>query len=235
MKYTLIPGESQTATEEETMSMIRSVLSEEEAPKPTAPKMVAAAAKRAFVARSVEAAPRRRSSDLPPLAASDDVPAPKQPKRTRSFSRLMAAPMHLIARVRAFHPTTRQLALVSMALLVVVRPHWFVLGAVLVLVAVTLTFLTFGADRIWRALSAVLTRIEARDNVRAAVLRDRLDRFACRWDAVLDLFPEGMVDGLYMPDLQALQQAEIDHQNVVARRLDRMVQEPCPATRSGPT
>ncbi|MEX0309751.1 MAG: hypothetical protein AB3N17_05825, partial [Tateyamaria sp.] len=110
-------------------------------------------------------------------------------------------------------------------LLVVVRPHWFVLAAVLLLVAVTLTFLTFGADRIWRTLSAVLTRIEARDSVRATLLRDRLDRFACRWDAVLDLFPDGMVDGLYMPDLQALQQAEIDHQNVVARRLDRMVQE----------
>ncbi|MEX0310963.1 MAG: hypothetical protein AB3N17_12055, partial [Tateyamaria sp.] len=162
MKYTLIPGESQTATEEETMSMIRSVLSEEEAPKPSAPKMVAAAAQRAFVARSVEAAPRRRSSDLPPLAVSGDEPAPKPRKRTRSVSRLMAGPMHLIARVREFRPTTRQLALVSVALLVVVRPHWFVLAAVLLLVAVTLTFLTFGADRIWRTLSAVLTRIEAR-------------------------------------------------------------------------
>ena len=232
MKYTLIPGESCTATEEETMSMIRSVLTEDTTPpKPEKPRMVKAEAKpvaesaqaapqRAFVERTIQEAPRRRATDLPELEAADTA-AP----RTGRVVRLLAAAKRLFAAIRGFQPTTRHLALASAALLFVVRPHWFVIGAVLALLLTIGTFMTLGADRIWHGVLAWLDRVEARDPARAADLRAKLDSFACRWDGILDVFPDGMVDSLYMPDFQAMKQAEADHDAVVSERLSRMVQE----------
>ena len=131
----------------------------------------------------------------------------------------------VIARLRTFRPTLRHLALASLALLVVLRPHWFVVTGALVVALIVGAFMLFGSDRIWRMVLAHLARVEARNPDRAAVLRTRLDRFACRWDAILDFFPDGMVDGLYMPDLQAMQDGEAAHTEAMAARLERMVHE----------
>ncbi|WP_415401653.1 hypothetical protein [Tateyamaria sp. SN3-11] len=231
MTYTLIPGQSHTASEEETLSMIRSVLTEDTEPTPKRKRARKAAAPKAevqtaFVERSEDPNPRRRAEDLPEL---EQVAEPTQQPRTSRgpglgarLKPLLAAP---IARVRAFRPTTRHLAIVSVLLLLVVRPHWFVIGAVLMLALVIGTFLILGSDRIWRGVLSVLTRIEARNPARAQELRTKLDGFAYRWDAVLDIFPDGMVDGLYMPDFQAMQEAEEAHAEAVGARLERMMHE----------
>jgi hypothetical protein len=234
MNYTLIPGQSHPASEEETMSMIRSVLTEDDAPQlqvqhsKAAPQSGAAqpvrTQQRAFVERTADPAPRRRATDLPELEAAQ-MSARTPGFLSRATGGLTGKAASLVARVRNFQPTTRHIALASTALLIVLRPHWFVIASVFMLLLTIGAFLVFGADRIWRNVLAWLDRVEARDAARAAQLRTRLDRFACRWDSVLDLCPDGMVDSLYMPDFQAMQQAEIDHQAVVADRLTRMVQE----------
>ncbi|MBY5933804.1 hypothetical protein KUV51_12410 [Tateyamaria omphalii] len=226
MNYTLIPGQSHAASEEETMSMIRSVLADDVDTPVKQPRPAPVVPAQAFVERTNEAAPRRRAEDLPELADAEDVPAAP---RARLISRMSLPRLRsvstLAARIRNFQPTTRHVALALSALLIVLRPHWFVIGAVLGLVIVAGAFLMLGSDRIWRGILAWLDRVETRDSARAAELRGKLDRFACLWDGVLDIFPDGMVDSLYMPDFQAMQQADIDHERVVNDRLDRMVQE----------
>lgn len=234
MKYTLMPGQPHEASEEETMSMIRSVLTEDHTPKKKrhqtkASKQADAPADqgkmrelRAFAVRTAQPAPRRRASDLPALAKAE-------PEPTQSRSSVRTALTHpvkaLYGRIRGFQPTTRHIALACAALLFVLRPHWFVIGAVFSVILCVGAFLTLGADRIWRGVLRWLDRVEARNTARATRLRVRLDAFACRWDSVLDLFPDGMVDSLYMPDFQAMQQADAVHQAVVQDRLARMTQE----------
>ncbi|MEL7133467.1 MAG: hypothetical protein AAGK77_13765, partial [Pseudomonadota bacterium] len=214
MKYTLIPGRSHQASDEETMSVIRSVLTEEiETPKkPTnvgpaqtkaAPK-VESAPTRPFVERTPPPAPRRRGTDdLPELSAASDIPQKSRPR-----ARLASNVLRALGQMRRFQPTPRHLAIASAALLFALRPHWFLLGAIFVLLLITSVFLILGSERIWRGVQLWLDRIDARDSARAASLRHALDRFAWRWDSILDLFPDGMVDGLYMPDFQGMQQAE---------------------------
>ncbi len=58
-----------------------------------------------------------------------------------------------------------------------------------------------GYDAFWRVLMRPLRWYLARNPHRAFVVHRRLDRFAYHWDAVLDLFPEGYVAALYLPDV----------------------------------
>lgn len=234
MKYTLIPGQPHITSEEETMSMIRSVLTEG-GETPTAQRQsdsakarvvptdgadtetgVRADALTVFTENTTQPAPRRRALDLPDLASQDT------PVQKKDF---FGAPRGLMSGLRGFQPKTRHLALASAALLFVLRPHWFAIGGGIALALITGTFLTLGADRIWTAVSNRLARIEATDKLRAETLRAKLDVLAYRWDSVLDLFPDGMVDGLYMPDFQTLRMTEVEHQEVVAERLHRMTQD----------
>lgn len=43
-----------------------------------------------------------------------------------------------------------------------------------------------------------------------------------KWDAVLDRFPEGTVDGLYLPDFGEMAEAEARHDAALDRRFDRL-------------
>ncbi len=212
-------------SEEETLSMIRSVLTEEvpEAParKSVAQRMTKRAAPEALPEPApAPEAPARRASILPDIETEQPVPV----KHKRPLFKLPAL-RGTIAKVRAFRPSTRHLAIVSLLLLLVIRPHWFVIGAVLMIAAVTGAFMTLGADRIWHRVMRRLDRIEATDPARANELRGKLDGFAYRWDGFLDLFPDGMVDSLYMPDFQSLGQSEERHTSVMSERLARMGQE----------
>jgi len=237
-----IPGQPQHATEEETMSVIRSVLTAQDGPTPSrretrAQQATARAAMSgkngekspgAFVEHTREPNPRRRRADvLPELqeAVEPQVPAKRSMRASRSVSLVARAVSFVVDRLRAFRPTPRHLALVSLALLVALRPHWFVVTGVLGVALIVGAFMFLGSDRIWRMVLAHLARVDGRNPARAALLRTRLDRFACRWDAILDFFPDGMVDGLYMPDLQAMQDGEEAHTAAMAARLERMVHE----------
>lgn len=241
MKYEPIPGQPQHATDEETMSVIRAVLTEEDARAPSRKEQRAAriASKsrdmlespvaedpqgfKAFVERTLEVKPRRRADDLPEL--QDATPEVEARARTAWTTRAARRVAQIARPLRDFRPSTRHLSLASLALLVVLRPHWFVISVVLAAALIIGAFLIIGSDRIWRAVLSYLGRVETRDLKRAMHLRARLDRFACRWDGFLDFFPDGMVDGLYMPDFQDLQNGDEAHTEAMIERLSRMAHD----------
>ncbi|MEP1588335.1 MAG: hypothetical protein ABJR46_11660 [Tateyamaria sp.] len=245
MKYEPIPGQTHNPSEEETMSVIRSVLTESAEPTPSrsttraerkAERKTASddcitndntdgSKLRAFVERNSETHPQRRASDLPELHPQVDVVEKQRFQMPKLGAAVVGFFAPMISKVRSFKPSTRLVALLSMALLVALRPHWFVITGVLVVALLVASFLMLGSQRIWRMAVGWLNRVEARDPARAERLRVSLDGFACRWDSILDVFPDGMVDGLYMPDLQAMQNAEEAHTAAVDARLNQMAQE----------
>ena len=249
MTYSFIPGESHATSEDETLSMIRAVLTED-----TTPDAVPNAARKKanrqtnshHVAQATSVEPdasveqddfvefedpetQARNTASRGRAAFAELEACEETEPKRRKSRVTSAAARQVSklaeRLRAYRPTPRHLAIVSTLLLIVVRPHWFVFGVVLAVVVVVAAFLLLGEDRIWAAVLRRLHRIETKAPERAAELRARLDRFAYRWDSVLDYFPDGMVDGLYMPDFQTLEQAEDRHATAMSERLARMGQE----------
>ncbi|WP_299695147.1 hypothetical protein [uncultured Tateyamaria sp.] len=216
--YTLMPGKPFEGTEEETLRTIRAVLTEEAAEAKRQRTEIA----KAFVDRTIAMvdAPRRRATDLPKLQAPVEPakPAP-QTKRAR-LTRTLTAPLRAAAQ---FRPTTRHLAFVSVLLLVVVRPHWFIVAGACIVALVLGLFLFMGAGRIWGTLLHGVELIEKSDVARGTRLRNSLDRFACRWDRLLDMLPDGMADTLYMPDFQQRSaEVEAQHAQAVADRFDRM-------------
>lgn len=245
MTHEIIPDVKHDVSEEETISMIRAVLHAEPAAS-AAPRTLAGrdpdgaeTARRATDAPPYKCAaafaplappetPKRRATDHPEPAA-----APEAPSRTRWLGlrrpvravaaglRLpLRAPLRLPRRVKPRH------GLYALGLLIVVlRPHWVLLAALAVLAVVMGAFLAFGAEKVWHGVLAGLTRMEARNPDRATRWRARLDRMACRWDAILDLFPDGMVDALYMPDLQQMQTADAAWTDAMDKRLHQMVRE----------
>jgi len=235
MPYEPIPGQPQHATDEETMSVIRAVLTEAEEPEPTRKATRTArradkaqgAQSRAFVEKTTEPNPRRRADDLPPLQACppEDPPIARARPMAKAAGVAVWAVSAITRPVRAFRPTTRHLALASLALLIALRPHWFVISGVAVIAIVVGAFLIIGSDRIWRMVLAYLNRTEVRNPARAARLRVRLDRFAWRWDGILDWFPDGMADALYMPDFQGMQNADAAHTDAMSKRLTRMAHD----------
>jgi hypothetical protein len=150
------------------------------------------------------------------LIQEDDSVPKRKPKKTRAVSDAKIAQYGLRAasgvtgiigsatrRLRLFRPKIRHVLLAVTALMLVLRPQWVLIGIFVVIVLGLGTFIFVGSDRIWRGVFVRLAALDVRDPTRAAQVRDRLDRVACCWDAILDRFPESWVNGLYMPDLQA--------------------------------
>lgn len=130
-----------------------------------------------------------------------------------------------IAKVRAFRPSRRQIIWSSIALVVLIWPALVVLALVLSIFTVIGVFLACGSDRVWSGAVRLLKWYMARAPERGASLAVRLDRFALRWDNFLDRFPDGWVDGLYLPDLQSLLEADDRHDAVMATRLQRLQEQ----------
>ncbi|MEP2681852.1 MAG: hypothetical protein ABJP44_09245 [Sulfitobacter sp.] len=119
-------------------------------------------------------------------------------------------------------PSPRAVMLSLLALAVIMQP-WLVLGVVFIAVFVTLgVFLALGYDGFWGRAMALGRWYAARRPERAAALHARLDAFAMKWDAVLDRFPEGMVDGLYLPDFGEMAAAETRYDEALDRRFDSL-------------
>lgn len=148
--------------------------------------------------------------------------APSQPKRSVAPGLLGRT----VARVRAFRPTRRQIVWSAVALIVLLRPAWVVLMLVLGLFLVMGVFAAFGSDRVWSGAVGLLKWYMNRAPAKGARLAARIDGFACRWDNLLDRFPDGWVDALYLPDLQSLLDADDRHDAVMATRLQRMNDQP---------
>ena len=126
------------------------------------------------------------------------------------------------ARVLGYRPTPKHIVLACLALLIVFRP-WLVLGLLFLTgFIVTAIFLILGYDGFWRRTMGAARWYARRRPARSVELHRKLDTFAMKWDAVLDRFPEGSVDGLYLPDFGDLAEAEARHDAVLDRRFDSL-------------
>lgn len=221
----------------ESLSAIRSILTEQEAPAPR--KSFRRAADPAPEVRQPAEVPARKAQALPRLRPADShtaTPAPKPAKRGLSLRRKAPAAAKpapaaqprpvaqrdegsLIGRIQSYRPTPAHIALGVFALLVLLRP-WLVIGLLVLSVIIMVgVFLIVGYDGFWKGVMKLGRWYSARRPERAAVLNARLDRFAMKWDAILDRFPEGSVDGLYLPDFGELAMADTRHAEAMERRL----------------
>ena len=123
-----------------------------------------------------------------------------------------------------FRPSLKFAIWASFALLVFLRP-WLVIGLTFMgLIIMIGVFLIVGYDGFWRGAMGMARWYARRRPNRAAALHRKLDRFAMKWDAVLDRFPEGTVDGLYLPDFGNLATADARHDAALDRRFANMAE-----------
>ncbi|MGJ8629192.1 MAG: hypothetical protein ACSHXB_19710 [Sulfitobacter sp.] len=149
-------------------------------------------------------------------------PAPQKPSKSKK-----KIPQNsIIARVKAsilgYRPSAKHIVLACLALLIVFRP-WLVLGILFLSLFIVMgIFLILGYDGFWRRGMGLARWYARRRPQRSAELHRKLDSFAMKWDAVLDRFPEGSVDGLYLPDFGDLAEAEARHDATLDRRFDSL-------------
>ncbi|WP_298858299.1 hypothetical protein [uncultured Sulfitobacter sp.] len=234
---------SEAELDETSLSAIRSILTEEAEP---VPRSILGRVKRQQDDIEPKVAAKRRKADafVPLEDAQEDGgshgAAQKKVKRVFSLRRKrrdapknrdVPFPSHagkpqragqgegLMYHVRAYRPTPAHIAFALIALLVLMRP-WLVFGLLFIFVLVLVgVFLIAGYDGFWQGIIKASRWYAKRRPSRAAILHDRMDRFAVRWDAVLDRFPEGTVDGLYLPDFAELATADARHEEALERRL----------------
>lgn len=233
----------------ESLNAIRSILTEEDKPSPRRTMKRATAAEPASEERDV-APLRRKADDLPPLQSPEMEPKAAAPLAKRGFSlrrkpavdapsRPVAQPdpvrtpspvaageAGMMDRIKAYRPKPVHIALGAFALLIVMLP-WLVFGVAFLLAIIAIgVFLILGYDGFWQGVMKAGRWYAKRRPERAVVLNKRLDAFAMRWDAVLDRFPEGSVDGLYLPDFGELATAEKRHEDALDRRLSGLSGKP---------
>ena len=150
------------------------------------------------------------SARFEPLSAADTKSTQDTPKLTSLWKSVRP------------HVTWNRVCFFGLVGLALFRPGLVIFTIVLTLATIVGAFLILGADRIWDAVAGILARVQKRSPARGEKMRKWLDTVAYRWDGVLDRFPDGAVDVLYMPDFshRALEQQR--HEAVVADRLDRM-------------
>ena len=225
------------------LNAIRSILTEQEAPPPRLPegrKQAAFAPVEQETPREVALA-RKKAEAFVPLSSPEVPPVedlrPARAKRLFSLRRgLKKTPKPVVAnpnartavpvtgngalsRLKGYRPTPTHIALAVFALLVLTRP-WLVLGLTLLFFLILIgAFLIAGYDGFWQGAIKLGRWYAGRRPARAAILHARLDSFAVKWDALLDRFPEGTVDGLYLPDFGEIATADARHAQAVERRL----------------
>ena len=226
------------------LSAIRSILTEEE---PAAPRRVRgkqkATPEHEPVTRSkAEAFPEIQAAEAPATPAStigtsaksrsffgfsigrkaamlDQAPKAQAPE-THSPSRVEPAEgVGLIEQVKSYRPTRAHLVFAAFAALVLFRP-WLVFGILFLtgFIMVGVLLIT-GYDGFWQGIIRISRWYTKRRPERAEAVYQKLDRFAVRWDAILDRFPEGTVDGLYLPDFGELATADQRHEEAMDRRM----------------
>lgn len=126
------------------------------------------------------------------------------------------------ARIKGYIPKSSYIALGVLVLFLVLRP-WIVLGLLtLFFLALAGVFVAVGYDCFWQGVIKFCRWYAMRRPERAVILRGRLDRFAIAWDTILDRFPAGTVDGLYLPDFGAVASADARHAEAMERRLSSL-------------
>ena len=185
----------QPAVAEATVRQAQEITAAHPAPPPAAPK---------------PAAPVEVQQTIQKTAVS--APPAKQ-------GRIAQAKAKLKAKVFGYRPTSKHIMLGALTLLVLFRP-WLVVGLVLMSIfTFVCVLLILGYDGFWQRSMAVARWYAKRRPSRATEIHRKLDSFAVKWDAVLDRFPEGTVDALYLPDFGDLAVADKRHEEAMDRRL----------------
>ncbi|MGB3243322.1 MAG: hypothetical protein WBB25_02215, partial [Sulfitobacter sp.] len=83
-------------------------------------------------------------------------------------------------------------------------------------------FLFLGYDGFWRRAMRVSRWYARQHPSRSGEIDRKLDNFAMKFDAFLDRFPEGSVDGLYLPDFGDRAEAEGRHDEALDRRFNSL-------------
>ena len=147
----------------------------------------------------------------PAMAAQADDPVADRKRNSAKGAGLKPS-------VMSYRPTPKHVILAGIALLVLFRP-WLVVGLLLLSLFVMVgVFLILGYDGFWRRAMGAARWYAQRRPDRAVELHRKLDNFAMKWDAILDRFPEGSVDGLYLPDFGDLATADKRHDEALDRR-----------------
>jgi hypothetical protein len=163
------------------------------------------------------AANAERAQDTKPTKRR--LPWKRKAVRTKSEAKSRKG---LVGKLSKYRLKPMHVALVAILLIAVIRP-WLVLGLFLITLFVIVgVFLIIGFDGFWQNVLRVSRWYAKRNPERAVAVHARLDRLAMRWDAVLDRFPEGMVDSLYLPDFGELAAADHRHDEAMERRLTGM-------------
>jgi hypothetical protein len=142
-----------------------------------------------------------------PLSEVEEEPEVVQPPKRRRRRRVFNAKHVLLATTVGF---------------LFLFPKWAMFAAGFVILMVVMAFYIAGANQIWRGVILAIHDLSDRDPARAARFRKGLDAFACRWDQVLDWFPEGSMDRFYMPDFQALTIDEARNEQRLNERLAQL-------------
>ncbi len=177
--------------------------------------------------RQAEQAARATATPQVPLHAehsSRDHVGPEQPAPTRKAKgkakrvKKSAQGGGFMSSLTSFRPAPKHVVFAALGFLVFFRP-WLVIGLLfLSLFTMAGIFLILGYDGFWRRAMGLARWYATRRPERAASMHRRLDAFAMRWDAILDRFPEGSVDGLYLPDFGDLAAADARHDAALDRR-----------------
>ncbi len=209
----------------ETMSLIRDMITEHP-PTPASPRQATRAASQpdpvAAVQDDIATSPRASARIRPIEHVMAEPDAAPLPAPAPSLVRTLIGTA--IAHIKGFRPTRRQIIAAALILVVLIWPAWVIFFAVLNLIVVLGVFLCFGGDRVWGGVVRALSWYIQRAPERGTRLTARIDRFADRWDGILDRFPDGWVDGLYLPDVRALLEADKLHDDALNARFDRMSQ-----------
>lgn len=201
------------------LAAIRNLLATEPevAPQPVAERQVAKA-KAAFAPLPDPAdapAPRR-------VSTSPQSPHRETKAKAKSDGAQDGLVQRLKAKVLGYRPTALHIVLGCFAMMVIFRP-WLVLGIMFLTgFVITGIFMILGYDGFWRRAMGLARWYARKRPERSFEMHRKLDSFAMKWDAVLDRFPEGSVDGLYLPDFGDLAAADARHDAALDRRFDSL-------------
>lgn len=209
------------------LAAIRDLLASQPAIKPQSVRKRVAARQEAATAPvqpvARQSQPARRSIEGPTVEPIEKaIYVDRAPRRGSVLQGVASRLAPLKARVTGYRPPRKHIVWAALALVVFLRPGLVFMLALLAVLTVLAAFLFLGYDGFWRGVMGIGHRYARLRPARAAQMRARLDRFAVRFDAFLDRFPEGTVDGLYLPDFGQLAAADDKHDAAMRRRLDAL-------------
>ena len=225
-KFPTLPDQNEL--DPNSLAAIRELLATEAPvkPKPVAERVAETAA---LAVAAPEVAPRD-AARTPAQNIAEPQPqitqraAKKAAKRAKKVKAPKAPGLidDLKAKVMGYRPTLKHILIGTAVLFVLFRP--WVVFALFLLTAflITAIFLILGYDGFWRRVMGVARWYARRHPSRSEELHRKMDDFAVKFDAFLDRFPEGSVDGLYLPDFGDLGEANARHGEALDRRFDSL-------------